>query len=130
MSKGRCRNRALIEATLLDDTAQMRRLLAEGAIPDARDPEHGETALMLCRSEDAARLLLDAGADVNARDGTGRTPFMATGLSLLLDRGADINASDVEGTTALIRVVQSADLDLVQYLLRVPMREWRTSLAG
>jgi hypothetical protein len=48
----RQRNRALIDAVLLNDMAEIRRLLADGADVDARDPEHGETALMLTRSEE------------------------------------------------------------------------------
>jgi ribosomal protein S18 acetylase RimI-like enzyme len=112
------RNRELIDATLQNDFADIKRLLAAGADPNTRDPEHGETALMLTRSNEATRLLLAAGADVNARDSCyGRTPFLANARRILLDWGADINASDREGQTALMVAVQAADAERVRQLV-------------
>jgi ankyrin repeat protein len=59
------------------------------------------------------RLLLDCGADPNARALMGETPLMGAALGrslevirLLLDRGADINAVDVTGATALQAILQ------------------------
>lgn len=118
MNKTKQQSRALIEATLRNDVAEIRRLLAEGTDADSRDSEHGETALMLARSEEAAKLLLDSGADVNARDVVyGRTPFLATGQRILLDRGADINATDNAGQTALMYAVRAADIEGVRQLI-------------
>jgi ankyrin repeat protein len=63
---------------------------------------HG--AIMYNPNIQAARLLLDRGAAVDARDEWGRTPLhwaASTGyikaVELLLDRGADINAKDNDG---------------------------------
>ena len=109
----------LIEAVLLDDDARLRRILAE----DERDPLHrklrvrcaftgcdGASALHLCaefNSVRCARVLLEAGADVNARaaiDGDGfggQTPIFHTVnnifnycrpiLELLAEAGADLD---------------------------------------
>lgn len=58
---------------------------------------------------DAVRLLLDRGADVNARDGDGRTALMLACYSdtypidvvrILIERGADVNARTPSGDTA------------------------------
>lgn len=109
-------------------------LLDRGADVNAADDE-GRTALMLAavelksvndedravlvsaagdRHTKTAALLLDRGADVNARDKDGKTALMIAVLredtetaALLLDRGADVNAVDDEGGTALVLAVMS-----------------------
>ena len=78
------------------------KLLAAGADPDSPGPD-GETALMLvARTTDVAvaRLLLDHGAHVNARESQkDQTALMwaaaqsqAAMVKLLIERGADVNA--------------------------------------
>jgi cytohesin len=71
----------------------------------------------------AARDLLDAGANPNAKDDYGEPPiFRATSLemiTLLIDRGADINLfDDVLHTTPLMRAVGRGRSDLVMWLLQ------------
>jgi hypothetical protein len=85
------------------DAAQIRKLIAEGADVNAPD-KHGQTALMWAARKgdvEAARLLVDARADLDVRDCTsaGWTPLMhaihknQNELALLLiERGADVNA--------------------------------------
>ncbi|KAF5979002.1 multiple ankyrin repeats single kh domain-containing protein [Fusarium bulbicola] len=64
---------------------------------------------------DAAMLLIKKGADVNAKDGEGKTPFQCATrgyvskatvdlLSTLVDHGADVNSQDHKGFTALHHV--------------------------
>lgn len=84
----------------------------------------GKTALMLAaenRDVECIRLLLAHGANVNLRDGDGRTALLDAAavtseseidegshgasertLRLLLDSGADVNAQDAKGMTALM----------------------------
>jgi ankyrin repeat protein len=87
----------LMFAALYADAALVRRLVAAGADPDARDAE-GATALMWAVPDRLKmQLLLDAGADVNARSDAGRSAIVVTSgivgaagaLKLLLDYGAD-----------------------------------------
>ena len=59
-------------------------------------------------ASDAAALLVERGADVNAKSGNDTTPlhYAASGnaldaVALLLDRGADINAKNAQGGTLL-----------------------------
>lgn len=55
--------------------------------------------------EEAVRLLLDAGAQVNSKDIFGRIPLHLAHeksvVALLLDHGADVNARDDKGWTCL-----------------------------
>jgi len=71
-----------------------------------------------------ARVLLARGADVQARDATGRTALMyaaengdPTTVQMLLIHGADVNARDWQGWTALIYAAENGDLSTVQTLL-------------
>lgn len=68
----------------------------------------GLTALHRATTEETARLLLDHGADPNARTHAGNTPlhFAAQNMlvdvvNVLLEYGADVNSHDVKGYTIL-----------------------------
>lgn len=70
--------------------------------------------------------LLAQGADINAKDGSGKTPLMLasqTGhkdiVELLIDKGADVNVKVKEsgGTTALILATFNSRKDIVELLL-------------
>ena len=108
-------------------------LLDAGADVNARDND-GKTALMqlarrhipasnpilepeevqeqIAQTNAAIKLLLDAGADVNARDNDGQTALMHTAdlfgnihaIQPLLEAGADGNARDNDGETALMHL--------------------------
>jgi len=116
---------ALMLATLFADVATMEQLLKHGANPNQVD-SGGATALMWAIPNiQKARLLIERGADVNARSSLGRTPLLiAAGypdtvdlLTFLLARGADLKARDEGGLTALAMAMQSADLAVVRFLV-------------
>ncbi|TYZ62663.1 hypothetical protein PybrP1_002842 [[Pythium] brassicae (nom. inval.)] len=72
------------------------------------DSKHRATALMLCTSVACATVLIDSGADLDARNSSGMAALhyaASTGnagfVSLLLHRGADVNQRDARGATAL-----------------------------
>ena len=76
---------------------------------------------------DTVRPLLDAGADVNGKDGTGRTTLMVAAFAgsrdlvqLLLDRGADPNVmDDLERTPAMFAALSRQD-EVVELLAQAP----------
>jgi uncharacterized protein len=104
----------LLSAAGAGNTQLMRELLRRGAPVDYRRPQGEETPLLLVAGNtehiENARLLIERGANVNARDWMGETPLFraATGtntgmIELLAHHGADPNIRDKEGRTALMR---------------------------
>jgi ankyrin repeat protein len=95
-----------------------------GVPPQGEQPPTpgGMTALSFAAREgrlEAARLLLDAGADVNALEANGISPLVmaitnrhTAVASLLLARGANPNAADWWGRTPLWAAVDMRNLDL------------------
>lgn len=122
----------VFEAAALGRTDDLRRLLGRSKKRATALSPDGFTALHLAAylgHEDAAVVLLDRGADVEARS-TNRhlhsvTPLhsAAAGRStavavLLLDRGADPNATQPGGWTALHQAAANGNLDLCRVLLK------------
>ncbi len=83
-------------------------LIKKGARIDSRD-DKGVTVLgYALRFIETAKLIVEHGADVNAKNNIGRTALMSATTSgkeeivkLLLDNGADVNVVDRNGNTAL-----------------------------
>lgn len=102
--------RALVEYARCGDAEKVSSLLAKGVDPDAEVmiditvDTVMETPLCAAASAgsiSAARLLLDAGAQIDKRDDDGYTPLLraavegaAEMVSFLLEKGADINARE------------------------------------
>lgn len=61
-------------------------MIEHGADPDSRNPD-GETLLHLTGDPETIRMLLSAGADINALDHRGYTPMM--GHAPYIDTGPD-----------------------------------------
>src|SRR5215468_6313186 len=99
----------LYSAIRANDLRQIKTLLDEGISAKAEGPD-GITPLMVAAetgSLDAMKMLIDRGADVNARNTYGSTALMWSVTDpkkarLLLEHDADVNVTARSGRTALI----------------------------
>ena len=110
MGRGGLGATALFGAVMNEQGDAIALLLSAGADPNVRG-RGGLPLLNLVKSEATAKLLLDGGADVNARDLLGRSAlFSAVSLGdpglvkLLLEGGADPELSDAAGRTPFLVV--------------------------
>jgi ankyrin repeat protein len=126
-----------INVSLNGSVTELRRLLADsggGLKPDA-STAGGTTALMLAgRDIEKVRLLIERGANVNARASTGVTPLIVAAkyygnsetVRLLLQKGARPNADNgVEvryNATALFLAVAAGDIESAGALLNAGAR--------
>ena len=118
----------LYEAVLNSDFALVESLIEKGTSVNVR---FDNVTLLHVAAEmgslPMAKLLIDKGADVNAKitDGDGRTPLhLVTGLSgnlpmakLLIDKGADVNDKDEDGYTPLHFAVTEDNLPMAKLLI-------------
>ena len=122
------RGEELRDAALAGDVAKVRALLDAGVPVDSPAPRHGQTALILAASKgrlDVVKLLVERGADVNARERFfGQTPVKdalrseAVPVALyLLQHGAK-DAAD-----ALDYAVEKADLEVAKAALATGLVE-------
>src|SRR6266513_2230857 len=116
----------LLEAAKARNTAEVQKLLGEGADANAKD-NAGWTALIWAAyfgRTDTVRALLVKGADVNAKGDSGKTALMSAAVRghtdtvrTLLEKGADVNAKSKAGRTALMSASDLGQLDTVRVLL-------------
>lgn len=109
-------------------------------IINTRDVTSGETALHIVtarRDLTWLQFLTSRGANVNARDGQGRTPLqLATnlgwkdGVAVLVDRRANTEVANDAGETPLIAAVHRKDLELTKLLLRAGADPARADNSG
>ncbi|MET0292218.1 MAG: ankyrin repeat domain-containing protein [Steroidobacteraceae bacterium] len=114
---------ALVAAIQANDLDQARQWLKEPNVAEA----DGTTALHWAADNanlKAVRLLLKAGADVNASNRYGVTPLSlavtsgdAAVVKALLDAGADVNKALVEGETVLMTAARTGNAKVVRALI-------------
>ncbi|MFC1794190.1 ankyrin repeat domain-containing protein [Planctomycetota bacterium] len=110
-------------------------LLDHSANPDAKD-RHGWSLLhytidSLCRSLDMTRMLLEKGANPNAKiSADGSTPFgwavgydLTETVELLIAHGADVNAKDSNGHTRLQYAKRKGYTEMVELLRKHGAKE-------
>jgi len=151
MRPARAIDNDLIEAVKIDDMPSVRALIAKGADINSRDRTRYhhclgenvpyETPLMLAivprrkvpamavrvapvTNENLVRFLVANGADVNARDSSGRTALLRAArvrnvavCNLLIDRGAEINARSNDGSTPLSEACSAGNTPVVRKLI-------------
>ncbi len=103
--------KSLLEAVRKGDAAALRVLVSAGAPVTTKVGEYKETLLHLAAQNghlEITRLLISAGAELNAKDRDGFTPLHEAVywmhpdmVKLLLEGGADIRVGDGDGLTAL-----------------------------
>ncbi|HZD19660.1 MAG TPA: ankyrin repeat domain-containing protein [Burkholderiales bacterium] len=112
------------------DAARVRALIRAGmrvdfnfdALTRGRSSESPLTMAINRGHLEIARILLEAGADPNRRNGSGAPALQYAktneALDLLLRYGADINAPDQRGRTALAEAVERGDQARIELLVR------------
>lgn len=97
-------------------------LLEAGAKVDTRIADDG-TALVYCQSSAVAQLLINHGADVNAKTNTGRTALMMAAIEglvgmteALLKAGINIDEKDNDGNTALMHAEKNGQMIVAELI--------------
>jgi ankyrin repeat protein len=113
---------------------------AGSTIVNTRDVTSGETALHIVttrRDLTWLTFLTSRGANVNARDGQGRTPLQVAtnlgwrdGVGLLLTRKANTEVANDAGETPLISAVHRHDVELTKLLLQAGADPDRSDNSG
>jgi len=109
-----------------DDIQLIKRILSQKTLIDERD-ETGSTALMVATKANnihAAYVLIEAGADVNAKDNMQESPYLYAGaqgylkiLRMTLMHGADLKSTNRYGGTALIPAAERGHVETVRTLI-------------
>jgi len=117
----------LWKAAQENDVTTIQRLIKEGVNIEASDAKQ-RTALMIAthqQNNEAAKVLIDAGANVNALDDMHDSPFLYAGasgyikiVSYCLQHGADFTVLNRYNGTALIPACERGHVETVKEILK------------
>jgi ankyrin repeat protein len=119
----------LADAAMAGDAETVRHLIADDPSLASEYTDDGWTALHLAASAEIAAMLLNAGADINARNrhkayGPGNSPLSGATyqqrldvVRLLIERGADVDQGDNAGWTPLHLAAANGYLEIARLLL-------------
>ena len=122
-------NQKLVQAWARRNMKEVAKLLDKGADPDVKiNSAFGGTALhdaVVMKNESIVKILLDHGANVNAKAEFGHTPlnfasdraYSIKMMKLLIENGADINARDHLGRSPLIVAVDKRNAKMAEFLI-------------
>ena len=133
-------DQALLKAVVAGDLPSMQQALDHGAGEEAREDLFGATALMVAAGKgrvDMVKILLDCGANKDARDEGGWTALMHATLngqmetiSFLIGEGVSIDAQNDDGKTALIVAASNNFYEVVQRLCEAGANKELTARGG
>jgi ankyrin repeat protein len=120
----------LIRSIIDGDIEGVKELFSGHIIPDieTKDKDHSNTPLITAAMYDnayIAKMLIDNGANINAKNGGGWTPLITAAAydrvdiaQLLIDNGADVNAKSNSGLTPLMTAsTRNNRIDTVKMLI-------------
>lgn len=115
---------ALMSASTSSDFDLMKILLDHHADPNIRSNDE-QTALITCFKREGIKMLLDAGADIEAKDNIGNTVLIQAchfglandAVKFLVNCGANVNAKNNFGYTPLMVSAEMGYADNVKLLL-------------
>ncbi|MBR5609337.1 MAG: ankyrin repeat domain-containing protein [Elusimicrobiaceae bacterium] len=114
----------LILASKFGQTKEVKDLISKGVKANIASGINHATPLMYASNAPIARILLSAGANVNAKDDFGNTALLAACdkdkngvIKVLLAAGANVNAKDSNGNTPLLEACFWGKKDAVKVLL-------------
>ena len=100
-------------------------LIQNGARIDVKEEKSGRTALHMATKPEVAKLLIEKGAQIEAKDTRGRTPLLICAMEshaevaqVLVQHGAQVNSKTGGGNTPLTFATSYGHIDMVKLLVQ------------